>query len=72
MTDLTKPVRRRTKLIRGPINITLYRDAIGFRRPWQRDEFLLSLDKAYLLAADAYQQQAKAQRKAARAARRAV
>lgn len=71
MTDLNRPVRRRVALPRGPVSVTLYPDGrIGFREARRRTEFALPLARVFVLAADAYQQQQRAERKAARAARR--
>ena len=71
MTKLTRPVRRRVSLPRGEVTVTLHPDGrISFRHPWQRDEWTTTLAKVYLMAADAYQQQQAAERKAARKARR--
>ena len=72
MTRLRKPVRRRVQLSRGDVMVTLYPDnRISFRYPWQRDEFVLSLDTVLLRAADAHQQRERDERKKARAIRRA-
>ena len=71
MTDLRRPVRRRVSLPRGPVSVTLYPDGrIGFREHKRRTEFALPLARVFVLAADAYQQQLKADRKAAKAARK--
>ena len=67
MTDLLKPVRRRVALPRGPVSVTLYpAGLIGFRERGRRTEFVLPLARVFVLAADAYQQQRRAERKAAR------
>ena len=72
MTDLRKPVRRRVTLPRGPVSVTLYPDGtIGFRESRRRVEFRLPLARLFVMAADAYQQQVKAERRAARRAERA-
>ena len=71
MTSLHKPVRRGVDLPRGPVTVTLYPGAlIGFRERGRRTEFVLPLARVFVLAADAYQQQRRAARKAAAKARR--
>ena len=71
MTDLRKPVRRRVELPRGPVSVTLYPGGlIGFREKGRRVEFKLPLAKLFVMAADAYQQQKRAERKAMLKARR--
>lgn len=72
MTDLLRVVRRRVALPRGPVSVTLYPDGtIGFRETRRRVEYRVPLARVFVLAADAYQQQQKDERKAARKARRA-
>jgi len=72
MTDLLKLVRRRVRLPRGPVSVTLYPDGtIGFREHKRRVEFRVPLARVFVLAADAYQQQQRAERKAAAKLRRA-
>jgi hypothetical protein len=67
MTELRKPVRRRLTLPRGPVSVTLYPDGtIGFREPRRRCEYRLPLARVFVLAADAYQQDAKLARRRAR------
>lgn len=67
MTDLRRPVRRRVELPRGPVSVTLHPGGlIGFREHRRRVEFVLPLARVFVLAADAYQQQKRAERKAAR------
>jgi hypothetical protein len=69
MTELRKPVRRRLTLPRGPVSVTLYPDGtIGFREPRRRCEYRLPLARVFVLAADAYQQDAKLERRRARRA----
>lgn len=71
MTDLQRPVRRRVTLPRGPVSVTLHPGGlIGFREHRRRVEFILPLARVFVLAADAYQQQRRAERKAAARARR--
>ena len=72
MTELRKPVSRRVALPRGPVSVTLYpAGLIGFREKGRHTEFVLPLARLFVLAADAYQQQRKAEAKAARKAARA-
>lgn len=71
MTDLRKPVRRRLTLPRGPVSVTLYPEGlIGFRERGRHTEYKLPLARVFVWAADAYQQQQRAERKAAAIARR--
>jgi len=76
MTGLSRPVRRRVMLPRGPVAVTLWRSTlhpgglIGFRAHRSRIEYVLPLARVFVLAADAYQQQRRAERKAAARARR--
>jgi len=73
VTDLRKTVRRRVDLIRGSVTVSLYPGAlIGFRERRRRVEYVLPLARVFLLAADAYAQQQRAEKKAARIARRAA
>jgi hypothetical protein len=54
MTDLRKPVTRRTVLPRGRVAVTLYPDGwIGFREHGRRKEYRLPLAVAYLRAVEA-------------------
>jgi hypothetical protein len=56
-------------LPRGPVSVTLYpAGLIGFREHKRRTEFVLPLARVFVLAADAYQQQRKADKRAARKA----
>jgi len=72
-TPLRKPVTRAVVLPRGPVAVTLYPAAlVGFRDHGRRIEYVLPLARVYVLAADAYQQQRKAEARAAAKARRAA
>jgi hypothetical protein len=71
MTHLTRKATRRLDLPRGPVAVTLYPGGlIGFREARRRTEFVLPLARVFVLAADAYQQQKNAERRAARKAAR--
>jgi hypothetical protein len=54
MTDLRKPVTRRTNLPRGRFAVTLYPDGmIGFREHGRRKEYRLPLALVFLRAVEA-------------------
>jgi hypothetical protein len=73
VTDLRKPVSRRTQLPRGPVVVTLYPDGtIGFRQIRHRVEYRLPLARVFVMAADAHQQTERAMRKLAAKIRRAA
>jgi hypothetical protein len=58
-------------LPRGQVSVTLHPGGlIGFREHRRRTEFVLPLARVFVWAADAYQQQQRAERKAARKAAR--
>ena len=63
MTDLMRRITRRVQLPRGPVSVTLYPGAmIGFREKGRRTEYVLPLARVFVMAADAHQQQKKAER----------
>lgn len=70
-TLLTKPVRRRVDMMRGPVIVTLVPGGlVSFREKGRRKSFEMSLGRVFILAVDAEIARQKAERKAARAAKR--
>lgn len=71
MTALTAPVRRRVNLPRGPVTVALLPEGlIAFRELRRRRWFTLPLSSVFVRAVDAAVQADRAERKAARAAKR--
>ena len=70
-TRLSKPVRRVVSTLRhGDLVVTLAEEGIYFREPRRRTSFLLPHGVAFQRAVDIHLQRARAEKKAARAARR--
>jgi hypothetical protein len=66
MIALRKPVSRWVELPRGRTAVTLAGDRIEFRLYKSRARFALPLASVFVRAADAYQQQRRAERRAQR------
>lgn len=71
MTNLTKPVTRRTRMPRGPVSVTLTPDGrIGFRQHRHRKTHWLPLSRVFVWAVEATIADEKRAKREARAARR--
>lgn len=70
-TPLRRPVARVVSLPRGPVVVTLYPSGlVSFREKGRRRTFTLPLSAVFLRAVDAELAREKAERRAARAARK--
>jgi hypothetical protein len=72
-TPLKKSIGRLVSLPRGPVHVTLHADGlVSFREKGRRKSFTLPLSSVFLRAVDAEVAREKAERIAARKARRAA